>query len=391
MRILIAPDKFKGVQTALQAATNIAAGIGDVLLDAQIEIVPVADGGEGTSEVICDALAGRWRECQAHDALGRLVAARYVWLPKRATAVMEMSEVAGLKHLGPATRDIEHATTFGVGEMMRDAVKLGAREIIVGVGGSMANDGGFGMARALGFRFFDEGEVELELKGSVSQLRTLARIDAAEVAEVFAAASSGLKKKRLAQPPLQRVGVVAAADVRNPLLGESGATYVFGPQKGATTDQLRLLEDALGRLADIVARDLGADYRFRAGAGAGGGLAFGLMSFCGATIRRGFEVVAEAIGLERKMGSADIVVTGEGSLDRQSLDGKAPVEVARLARKLGKRIFAVVGRTDDDARLTELFDGIYAVADPSRSEADNMAQAGELLRQGGRKLARALL
>ena len=389
MRILIAPDKFKGVQTALQAANNIAAGIGDVLPDAQIEIVPVGDGGEGTTDILCDALAGTWRECQAHDAFGRPVAARYVWLPKRATAVMEMSEAAGLKHLRPETRDIEQATTFGVGEMIRDAAKMGAREIIVGVGGSMTNDGGFGMARALGFRFFDKGGQEL--KGAVIELRTLARIDVKEVAEVFAAASSGLKKKRLAQPPLQRVGVVAAADVRNPLLGESGATYVFGPQKGATTDQLRLLEDALGRLADIGARDLGADYRSRAGAGAGGGLAFGLMSFCGATIRRGFEVVAEAIGLERKMGSADIVVTGEGSLDRQSLDGKAPVGVARLARKLGKRIFAVVGRTDDDARFTELFDGIYAVADPSGSEADNMAQAGELLRQGGRKLARALL
>ena len=387
MKILIAPDKFKGGQTAREVANNMAAGICDVLRDAQIEIAPVADGGEGTADVICDALSGTWRECQAHDALGRPVTARYAWLPERATAVMEMSEVAGLKHLRLETRDLEQATTFGVGEMMLDAVKLGAREIVVGVGGSLTNDGGFGMARVLGFRFFDGGGKEL--KGGVIELRTLARIDTKDVVGVLVP-STYLKDRRLTQPPLQRVRVVAAADVQNPLLGEHGATRVFGPQKGATTEQLNLLEEALERLADIVARDLGVEERSALGAGAGGGLAFGLMSFSGATIRRGFEVVAEAIGLEDKMRGADIVVTGEGSLDRQSLNGKAPVEVARLARQLGKPIFAVVGRTDGDPCLTDLFDGIYATVDPARSEAENIARAAELLRRAGRELASSL-
>ena len=189
-----------------------------------------------------------------------------------------------------------------------------------------------------------------------------------------------------ARLPLQ-LKIIAAVDVKNPLLGENGATRVFGPQKGASKSDLDNLERALIRLADVVTTEFGFDYRNEAGAGAAGGLGFGLLSFCGATIRPGFEVVAEAVGLEAKMKDADLVITGEGSLDRQTLEGKTPVGVARLARKLGKPVFAIVGRASDDRELREIFDGIYQNARPGMSQQENMKRAAELLRENARELA----
>ena len=187
MRILIAPDKFKGSLSAREVAENIAKGLRDILPDAKIDIVPVADGGEGTADVLCDALNGLWLKCRAHDPLGRKIECRYAFIEKRKLAVMEMSEAAGMKRLNPEKRDVDRASTFGVGEMILDAAQRGAEEIIIGLGGSATNDGGFGMARALGFRFYDERE--RELKGAVSQLQKLTRITRPNV-EVLAAAST---------------------------------------------------------------------------------------------------------------------------------------------------------------------------------------------------------
>jgi glycerate kinase len=187
-------------------------------------------------------------------------------------------------------------------------------------------------------------------------------------------------------PP--QLKIVAAADVRNPLLGENGATHVFGPQKGATPDNIDVLERALTNLADIVSKEFGVNYRDAAGAGAAGGLGFGLMSFCGAKIRPGFDVVAESIGFESKMHDVDIVITGEGSLDRQTLEGKTPAGVAQLARKLGKRVFAVVGGASEDRQAREIFDEVYVLARPGISEKEQMARTAELLRERGRELAR---
>jgi glycerate kinase len=181
--------------------------------------------------------------------------------------------------------------------------------------------------------------------------------------------------------------IIAAVDVKNPLLGENGATRVFGPQKGASITDLDNLDRALTKLADVVATEFEIDYRDQAGAGAAGGLGFGLLSFCGATIQPGFEVVAEAVGLEAKMKDADLVITGEGSLDRQTLEGKTPVGVARLARKLGKPVFAIVGRASEDRELREIFDGIYQNARPGMSHQENMTRAAELLRENARELA----
>ena len=367
MKIVIAPDKFKGALNAQEVAQNIAKGLLDVLPDAQIEIVPMADGGEGTAEAICDARDCSWIGCKTHDPLGREIEARYGWIDRERLAVMEMSEAAGMRQLSESERDPIRATTFGVGEMILDASKRGAKEIVIGLGGSATNDGGFGMARALGFRFDFEHEQE---DVRVTDLLKLKKIE---------------KPRHFELPK-----IIAAVDVKNPLLGENGATRVFGPQKGASKGDLDKLDRALRKLADIVAREFGFDYRNQAGAGAAGGLGLGLVSFCGATIRPGFEVVAEAVGLESKMKEADLVITGEGSLDRQTLEGKTPAGVARLARKLRKPVFAVVGRASDDREVRELFDGIYQNARPGMSQQENMKRAAELLRENARELADTL-
>ena len=257
--------------------------------------------------------------------------------------------------------------------MILDATKRGANEIIIGLGGSATNDGGFGMTRALGFRFDFEREQEHEQEHEDVRVTDL------------------LKLKKIEKPShLELPKIIAAVDVKNRLLGENGATRVFGPQKGASKSDLDNLERALTRLADVVATEFGVDYRDEAGAGAAGGLGFGLLSFCGATIRPGFEVVAEAVGLELKMKDADLVITGEGSLDRQTLEGKTPAGVARLARKLGKPVFAIVGRASEDRELREIFEGIYQNTPPGISEQENMKWAAELLRDNARELAETL-
>jgi glycerate kinase len=360
------------------------------LPDAKIDIVPMADGGEGTAEAICEARGGSWLKCKAHDPIGREIEARYGWIEDGKLAVMEMSEAAGMRRLTENERDPVHATTFGVGEMILDAANRAANEIIIGLGGSATNDGGWGMARALGYRFFSDGK---ELTDRVSDLAKLTNIiSPKKVIGALAATSAQPKDRRLTQPPLQSAvpKIIAAVDVRNPLLGENGATRVFGPQKGASKDELNILEQALTRLADVVAKEFDFDYRDKSGAGAAGGLGFGLMSFCGATIRPGFDVVAEAVGLESKMKDVDLVITGEGSLDRQTLEGKTPAGVARMTRKLGKKVFAIAGRYDGNPQVRELFDGVYQLAQSGMSEKEQMKHAGALLRQKARDLAQEL-
>ncbi|PYI95083.1 MAG: glycerate kinase, partial [Verrucomicrobia bacterium] len=209
MKILIAPDKFKGALSAREAAENIAKGLRDALPDAKIEMVPMADGGEGTAEVICNARGASFVQCKAHDALGREIDARYVWIADEKLAVMEMSDASGMRRLSDSERDPIRATTFGVGEMILDAARRGVTEIIIGLGGSATNDGGFGMARALGFRFFSDAE---ELTGDVSQLRDLTKIKA-PVAAGVSPANSPTQPTRL--PP--QLNIIAAVDVKNPL------------------------------------------------------------------------------------------------------------------------------------------------------------------------------
>ena len=359
MKILIAPDKFKGSLSARGVAENIAAGLREILPEVKIDVVPMADGGEGTAEVICDALKGSWLQCKTHDPLGREIEARYAWIDNRKLAVMEMSEAAGMRRLSEDERDPLRANTFGVGEMILNAARHSALEIIVGLGGSATNDGGFGMASALGFHF----DCEQEQDGTgVSNLVALKRIET--------------------PADLVLPNIIAAVDVKNRLLGENGATRVFGPQKGATPDKIDILEHALTRLADVITGQFGIDFRNEPGAGAAGGLGFGLMSFCGAKIEAGFEVVAKTVDLETKMKAVDVVITGEGRLDRQTLEGKTPAGVARLARKLGKRVFAIAGEVSQDRRVREVFDAVYELG-------GTIPQAPALLRERAQELARS--
>lgn len=339
MRILIAPDKFKGTLSARAAAEQIAAGLRDALPGAELDLLPVADGGEGTAEVLAGALGARWLDCEIRNAFGERMAARYGFVRQTATAILEMSATTG--RAGLTRRDPLRATTFGVGEMILHAGEAGAREIIIGLGGSVTNDGGLGMARALGYRF------QSEAREIVSPNELL------ELDEIVPPAPLSLPK------------VVAAVDVQNPLLGERGATHVFGPQKGATPDQLALLERALSRLAEIATRDLGVNFRDEPGAGASGGLGFGLRTFAQAQLQRGFDLVAQTIGLEERMRSADVVITGEGKLDAQTLEGKAPAGVAQLARRLGKPVHALVGQVEPHAKAIALFDSVQPLAGTS--------------------------
>lgn len=348
MHILVAPDKFKGSLGAQEVGERIAAGLRATLPRAEIEVLAIADGGEGTAEAINRARGGQWVSCAAHDALGRAIEPRYAWLQETWTAVIEMSAAAGLQQLAPDERNPLISSTFGVGEMLIQATKRGVRALILGLGGSATNDGGWGLARALGFRFLAAGGQALER--SVAELQEL---------------------ETIARPPhFQLPPIVIASDVKNPLLGPRGATRTFGPQKGATPGQLEILESALARLADVAARDLGCDYRDTPGAGAAGGLGFGLLTFCGAKLRSGFEVVAEAIDLRSKIRQADAVITGEGKLDRQTLEGKGPAGVARLARELGKPVFTIVGQADDDLEVRQLFDAIETLDDRSPDFTD---------------------
>jgi glycerate kinase len=368
VRILIAPDKFKGSLSAREVADHIASGLRDRLPHAIIKTLPMADGGEGTAEVICDTRGGEWVNCAAHDAMGRAIEARYAWLADRATAVMEMSAAAGLWRIAPDERDLLSANTYGVGEMMNHAAERGAKEILLGLGGSATNDGGLGMARALGFRFLgnrQEQEKELE---NPRELVKLARISRGEAKRDFPK-------------------VIAAADVRNPLLGPRGATSTFGPQKGGTPEQLEILESGLKRLADVVTRDLCCDFRDVPGAGAAGGLGFGLMTFCGAPVKSGFEVVAEFVGLRSAIEDADVVITGEGRLDEQTLEGKAPAGVAGLARHLGKPVFAIVGSSSAMIATSALFDAVLVLARDQITPDESRARAGELLQERARELA----
>ncbi len=367
MTILIAPDKFKGSLTAREVAANIEKGLRDVLPDAEINSVPMADGGEETAEVMSDSLGGRWMECKAHDALGRPIDCRYASIGEK-LAVMEMSEAAGLRRLDENERDPLRATTFGVGEMILDAARRGMEKIIIGLGGSATNDGGFGMARALGFRFFAEGG--LQIRTAIGKLSELKQID---------------RPANLSLPV-----VLAAVDVQNPLLGKHGATRIFGGQKGAGPEEIDILEGALKKLASVAAKEFGCDYRDRPGAGAAGGLGFGLMIFCGAEVRPGFEVVAEAVGLEGKMREADVVITGEGKLDSQTLDGKTPAGVARMAKRLGKRAFAIVGGTSGDGAARGLFEGVYELMSGNITRGESIAHSGELVRERARELAKQL-
>jgi glycerate 2-kinase len=358
MRLLLALDKFKGSLTAKQASQAVLRGLRRAGLGADVKVCPIADGGEGFTDAIVTAIGGDWKDILASDAQGRRIPARYALIERddELVAVMEMSAISGLALVSDLTLDPTTATTRGTGEMMLHALERGAHRILLGIGGSATNDGGTGMASVLGYQFLDENEALItRLPADLEKVHRIA------------------KEHRI---PCE---VDVACDVTNPLLGEHGATRVYGPQKGVK--DMAFFENRLEKLADMVTRDLGCDHRDQPGAGAAGGLGFGLLSFCGAELHCGFDLVAEITGLQEKILQADLIITGEGRLDAQTLHGKGPIGVARMARAAGKSVIGVGGMVDDHPGLREAFDELWSVKPDGMSIKEAIARAAELLEE----------
>lgn len=329
MRVLVAPDKFRGTLTAAQAARAVAAGWRRARPGDDVVEVPMADGGEGTLDAMVDGLRGERRTARVSGPLGDPVQAGYGMVPGPSgpMAIVEMARASGLELIAEARRDPKRTTTRGTGELIDVALREGPAQIVVCIGGSATNDGGGGMAQALGVRLLDAEGREIVPGGA--GLLDLARIDASRL-----------------NPAVRRTRIVVATDVDNPLTGPQGASVVFGPQKGATPDDVVLLDRALAHFAAVVHRDLGIDVRHVPGAGAAGGLGAGLVAFLGAHLRPGVEVVMEAVGLRERLSRADLVITGEGKFDEQSLHGKAPAGVIRAAREAGVPAVVLCGRAE---------------------------------------------
>ncbi len=368
MKILIAPDKFKGSLTATAAAEAIAEGFGRAWPAADTSLLPIADGGEGFAEAFGAALGGEWITTRALDPIGREVDARYVWVEAEKLAVIDMSEASGLWRLNKEELAPLRATTYGTGQLIRHATERGARKILVGLGGSATTDGGIGMAAALGYEFLTSDGEDLEaIPGNLLALIRIQTEGAIELPEI-----------------------VAACDVQNPLLGPRGTAQVFSPQKGAGAMDIVALEEGLLNLADVVASDMGCDFRETPGAGAAGGIAFGLLSFCGARICSGFDLLAETVRLEERIAASDFVITGEGRIDGQTLEGKGPAGVAALARKHGKPVLAFAGSIADNPAVDSLFDAHCAIIDEPVSLDVAMSRGAEFLTRTAARAARLL-
>ena len=373
MRIVVAPNAFKGSLSALAAAKAIGDGIRLADPDADLTLVPIADGGDGTVDALVAGADGQHRVLRVRGPLTDPVDADYGVIDGGKTAVIEMAKAAGLALLPQDKRDPRVTTTYGVGELLQHAYDGGARHFIVGIGGSATNDGGAGMAQALGYHLLDAQGHELPPGGLA--LQNLARIHVGGVHANWTDAQ-----------------VDVACDVTNPLTGPSGASAVYGPQKGATPEVVAELDAALKHFAQIIRRDLGVDVEPLPGAGAAGGLGAGLVAFTGARLRPGAEMVMEALNLDDRIKGADLVITGEGRLDSQTARfGKGPAAVARHARKAGIPVVALAGGIADEAELRLLFDGLEAtVVEPCTLE-DAIAQAEPLLLRAANRVMRLLL
>ncbi|MGD9497598.1 MAG: glycerate kinase [Armatimonadota bacterium] len=324
MKIVIAPDSFKGCLTALEVCAAAAAGNGRISGEFEIVQVPMADGGEGTVQSLVDATGGRLLTVLVTGPLGEPVNATYGLLGDGETAVIEMAAASGLPLVPAHLRDPKLTTTYGTGELIRAALDQGCRKLIVGIGGSATTDAGAGMAQALGVRLLDADGAPIGPGGAA-----LGRLAAIEMAG--------------ADPRLREAEIRVACDVDNPLYGERGAAQVYGPQKGASPEDVELLDRNLRHFADIVQRDLGLDVRDLPGAGAAGGLGAGLVAFCGATLEPGVEIVIDAVRLPQRMRGADLALTGEGAIDSQTACGKTPAGVASVAQQQGVPVMAVGG------------------------------------------------
>lgn len=373
MKILICPDSFKDALPAAEAARAIACGIARTGNEVVTIECPLADGGEGSLDALIAATGAERRTAEVHDALGRPSRADWGWLPASRTAYVELAEASGLQQLTPSERTALHSTTHGVGELIRAALDAGAEHLLLTLGGSATNDGGAGMLNALGARLLDAEGHELAPGGAA--LERLVELDL-----------SGLDTR------LGGLVVEAAVDVDNPLLGNRGASAVFGPQKGATAADVERLDAALTRFADFAAKALGEDHRDLAGAGAAGGMGFAARAFLGAKLRPGIELVMAQAGFAALLDDADLVITGEGQLDGQSLAGKTPVGVSRAARRRGVPVVVLAGRLAPgwQAAFDEGVTAAFALADGPMALDEALERCGELLADRAESLVRLL-
>ena len=328
MKVVIAIDSFKGSMSSMEAGNAAKEGVLRAMPQAEVVVKPLADGGEGTTDALIEGMGGERVDIRVKGPYGEPVDAHYGYIREKGLAVMEMAQASGITI--SERKDPMAATTYGVGEMILHALDLGCRSFIIGIGGSATNDGGVGMLKALGCGFLDKEGNDCGEGGAA-----LSRISSIDI--------DGLDK-RIAEADIR-----VACDVENPLCGTNGATYIYGPQKGVTEDMKKPLDEAMSNYADVCAEKLGKDMRDVSGAGAAGGLGFAFISFLGSKLVPGIELIMEATGLETEMKGGDIAITGEGRLDLQTAMGKAPVGVAKLAKKYGLMTMAFAGSVTKEA------------------------------------------
>ncbi|AXA66913.1 MULTISPECIES: glycerate kinase [Pseudomonas] len=371
MKIVVAPDSFKESLSAAGVARALARGLRQALPAAEIIECPLGDGGEGTLDAVLAATGGEVREARVTGPLGEPVTARWGWLAEQRTAFVEMASASGLELVPRSRRDVLVATSRGTGELLHAALDAGAERLVLAIGGSATNDGGAGLLQALGVRLLDKQGQALGPGGAA--LAMLASLDVTAL-----------------HPRLAEVEVVIAADVDNPLCGPQGASQIFGPQKGASPEQVRQLDAALAHFATVTAATLGRDVREQPGAGAAGGVGFAALAFLQATFRPGIEVVAELVGLDDALIDADLAVTGEGRLDGQTLRGKTPAGVLRLAQRHGVPVVAVAGSLGEgyDALYEQGLAAAFSLVPGPLSLEEALAQAEVLLERTARDIGR---
>jgi glycerate kinase len=372
MKIIVAADSFKGSMRSDEAGSIIAEGLQSSLPEPEIMVIPVADGGEGTTDAVVRATGGAIETVEVTGPLGDTVTAHYGLLPDGKTAVMEMASASGIELVPTGRLDPMQATTYGTGELMRAAISTGVRDIILGIGGSATVDGGIGMAQALGFRLLDADGCECGRGGSA--LSVIETIDRSGVI-----------------PELGQCRIRVACDVTNRLLGERGAARVFGPQKGATPEMVKSLENGLARLGEVWVRAGMLDGVDSPGDGAAGGLGAGLRAFCGAEMSSGADLVAEITGFDKKIREADLLVTGEGRTDEQTAGGKLCAALAAKAKRAGARTILISGALHGDlGELDDLFDAVFAAVRDVGSVEEAIERGRENLGEASRNVGRVL-
>jgi len=336
MKIVVAPDSFKGSLTAVEVSDAIEQGIREIFPEAEIVKIPMADGGDGTVQCLVNATGGKILEEKVVSPLGNEVSAHYGILGDEKTAVIEMAAASGLTLVPENKRNPLITTTYGTGQLIKAALDQGCRNMIIGIGGSATNDGGAGMLQALGVKLLDREGEEIGFGGG--ELKKISRIDI-----------------NLLDNRLSNAKVLVASDVNNPLCGPKGAARIYGPQKGATPEVIKELDESLAYFAEIIKRDLNKDIKDIPGAGAAGGLGASLMAFLDAELRPGIEIIIEIVKLEQAIKDADLVITGEGKIDSQTIYGKAPIGVAKIAKKYNVPVIAVAAIIGDDADIVHQY------------------------------------